>query len=142
MWKNTRVALMVLGLALASGGAAAEDLTVAGAYSPVSANELLRRHSGSAGVELKLDHPQGHRIEFLKGGAARVAIWDGGRYLPKLFTSVKSRDGAKICLARTRAWTGGCLTIRSNGQDLRCGYLWNNGAHGETACRLRPMRAI
>jgi len=135
-----------LGLAFSASGAIADDaasnIVVARAYAPVSANEMLHRHSGSVGVELKLGQPQGHRIEFLKGGAARVAIWDGQRYLPRLFTAVESREGSKICLARTRAWTGGCLTIRSNGEDLRCGYLWNNGSSGETSCGLRPMRGI
>lgn len=110
-------------------------------FSPVSVSSVLDEFGGAFGAELKMGHPQSHKIQFLKGGAARVSIWDGHRYLPKVFTSVESREGSRVCLARTRGWTGGCLTIRSNGQDLRCRFLWNNGARGETACRITPMRA-
>ena len=111
------------------------------AYAPIEANLVLDRFGGPSGAEIALASPQSHRIEFLKGGAARVAIWVGGRYLPKVFTAVESRQGSRICLARTRGWTGGCLTITTNGQDFRCRYLWNNGSSGETACRVTPIRA-
>ncbi len=110
-------------------------------YAPISAELILRKFGGRSGAEIALDQPQAHRIQFLNGGAARVAIWDGYRYLPNVFTSVESRQGARICLARTRGWTGGCLTLTTNGRDFRCGYLWNNGASGETGCRVAPVRA-
>ena len=137
-----------LGIAMCAGGglgdpaatAQAEDMMSA-RFAPVSASSVFDQFGGSAGAELKLAYPQSHKIQFLKGGAARVSIWDGARYLPKVFTAVESRKGSQVCLARTRGWTGGCLTIKSNGRDLRCRYLWNNGASGETACRVTPIRA-
>lgn len=94
----------------------------------------------ASGAELKMAFPQMHKIQFLEGGAARVAIWDGRRYRPRVFTAVESQQGSRICLARTRGWTGGCVTIRSAGPGMRCRYLWNNGASGETACRLEPIQ--
>ena len=109
-------------------------------FAPVTASHAIGRLGGVSGAELKLSSPQSHSIQFLKGGAARVAIWDGYRYLPRVFTSVESQNGNQVCLARTRNWTGGCLTITSNGQNLRCRYLWNNGARGETACRITPLQ--
>jgi hypothetical protein len=109
-------------------------------YAPIAADLVLDVFGGPSGAEVALAHPQAHRIQFLKGGAARVAVWDGARYLPHVFTAVESRQGPRICLARTRGWTGGCLTITTNGQDFRCEYLWNNGASGETACRVAPIR--
>ena len=135
---------VVLGLGggfLGSASYGKSDNIVLAAFSPVSVSSTLDQVGGPAGAELKLGRPQSHRIEFLRGGAARVAIWDGSRYRPKVFTSVESKEGSRICLARTRGWTGGCLTIRSNGEEYRCRYLWNNGARGETSCTFRPMRA-
>lgn len=118
------------------------EVEVAGlTYAPVSADLVLDRFGGPSGAEIALAHPQAHKIQFLKGGAARVSIWDGTRYLPNVFTAVESRQGARICLARTRGWTGGCLTISTNGRDFLCEYLWNNGASGETACRVTPIRS-
>ena len=110
-------------------------------YAPIAADLVLDVFGGPSGAEVSLDHPQAHRIQFLTGGAARVHIWDGTRYLPSVFTAVESRQGARICLARTRGWTGGCLTLTTNGSDFRCEYLWNNGASGETACQVTPIRA-
>jgi hypothetical protein len=110
-------------------------------YAPIAADLVLDVFGGPSGAEVSLAHPQAHRIQFLTGGAARVHIWDGTRYLPSVFTAVESRQGARICLARTRGWTGGCLTLTTNGSDFRCEYLWNNGASGETACQVTPIRA-
>ncbi len=110
-------------------------------YGPASAELILDRFGGASGAEVALAHPQSHRIQFLKGGAARVYIWDGARHRPSVFTSVESRQGARICLARTRGWTGGCLTMLTNGQDFLCQYLWNNGATGKIGCRVTPIRA-
>lgn len=110
-------------------------------FEPVSADVILSRFGGSSGAEVALAYPQSHRIQFLKGGAARVHIWDGSRYRPGIFTSVESRQGSRICLARTRGWTGGCLTMLTNGRNFLCQYLWNNGASGEIDCRVTPIRA-
>ncbi len=147
MSKTARIGYIVVALALAAGGVKAQEtfapdreLAVAGAYSPVSASNVIKKFGGASGAEVKMGRPQSHKIQFLKGGAARVAIWDGRRYLPRVFTSVESWDGSRVCLARTRGWTGGCLTLKSNGESLRCRYTWNNGAHGETACRVEPIR--
>jgi len=133
-------------LVVAIGGVAltgSKSVWAAGSnYGDITAVEVIHVNGGPAGAELTLDRPQGHKIQFLRGGAARVSIWDGTRYLPKVFTSVESREGSRVCLARTRGWTGGCLTFRSNGSILRCGYLWNNGARGETICHVRPIGEI
>jgi hypothetical protein len=110
-------------------------------YAPIAADLVLDVFGGPSGAEVALAHPQAHRIQLLEGGAARVHIWDGTRYLPSVFTAVESRQGARICLARTRGWTGGCLMLTTNGRDFRCEYLWNNGASGETACQVSPIRA-
>lgn len=149
MLKKATIGYLVfsLGLAVGAGAGVAQDasspnagLKIAGAYAPVSASKVLDQFGGAAGAEVKLGRPQSHKIQFLKGGAARVAIWDGSRYRPRVFTAVETQDGSRVCLARTRGWTGGCLTIKTNGQDFRCRYLWNNGASGETACRVAPIR--
>lgn len=151
MSKTARIGCFVFALALTlavsvGGGEAQETvapdrgLTLAGAYSPVSASQVIGEFGGASGAEVRMSSPQSHKIQFLKGGAARVAIWDGTRYLPRVFTAVESWDGSRVCLARTRGWTGGCLTIKSNGRDLRCRYMWNNGATGETGCRVDPIR--
>lgn len=138
-------AAMAIGLGLGAAGAALpvsaeqSDAVVMAKFAPVSAASALNRVASASGAEIVLARPQSHKIQFLRGGAARVAIWDGARYLPHVFTSIESRDGSRICLARTRGWTGGCLTIKSNGHDFRCRYLWNNGSSGETACRLTPI---
>jgi hypothetical protein len=141
-----RARTLVAALVVAIGGVAltsSESVWAASnKYSSITAVEVIHMNSGPAGAELTLDRPQGHKIQFLRGGAARVSIWDGTRYLPKVFTSVESREESRVCLARTRGWTGGCLTFRSNGSIIRCGYLWNNGARGETICHVRPMGEI
>jgi len=121
---------------LAQGGTEVAALP----FAPVQAVDVLARYGGPSGAEVALDYPQSHRIQFLKGGAARVAIWDGTRFLTPVFTSVESRQGDRLCLARTRGWTGGCLTLSSNGQDFLCQFLWNNGASGEIGCRVTPIR--
>ncbi len=149
MFKRAGVSYLVFALGLAVGAgtgiaqqsiAPQDDVKVAASFAPVSAASVFDQFGGASGAELKLGSPQSHKIQFLKGGAARVSIWDGRRYLPKVFTAVESRDGPRVCLARTRGWTGGCLTIKAKGQDFRCRYLWNNGASGETACRITPIR--
>ena len=120
--------------------AAAGDQVEPAAFTPISAQRALDRFGGASGAEVALAPPQSHRVQFLKGGAARVYIWDGTRYRPSVFTAVESRQGARICLARTRGWTGGCLTLASNGRDFLCSYLWNNGSGGEIPCRVTPIR--
>ena len=122
---------------LANGEIQVSGLT----YAPISADQVLSHFGGASGAEISLAPPQSHRIQFLSGAAARVFIWDGTRYLPSVFTAVESRQGARVCLARTRGWTGGCLTMTTDGERFRCAYLWNNGASGETACRVTPVRA-
>jgi hypothetical protein len=149
MLKKTRTGCLAvaLGLAIGASGAMAEDasnpgenVVMARAYAPVSATKVLQQFGGASGAEVKMAHPQAHKIQFLKGGVARVAIWDGRQYMPHVFTSVESHEGSRVCLASTRGWTGGCLTLTSNGQDFRCRFLWNNGSTGETACRVTPIR--
>ena len=141
------VAVATLGLSLGGGvgalpvSAEQPGAVVTAKFAPISAASALNKVASASGAEIALAYPQRHKIQFLRGGAARVSIWDGARYLPKVFTSIESRQGSRICLARTRGWTGGCLTIKSNGKDFRCRYLWNNGASGETSCRLTPIRA-
>lgn len=124
-----------------AGGAGGAVETTELSYAPISTDLVFDVFGGTSGAEVAMAAPQSHRIQFLNGGAARVFIWDGTRYLPSVFTAVESRQGARVCLARTRGWTGGCLTIATDGQRFRCAYLWNNGASGETACRVTPVRA-
>ncbi len=123
------------------GVAQQSDAVVTAKFAPVSANEVLDRFGGASGTEVKLGHPQSHRIQFLKGGAARVHIWNGSRFMPGIFTAVESREDSRVCLARTRGWTGGCVSISSDGEDFRCRYLWNNGSSGVIGCRVKPIKA-
>ena len=138
--KRARPLAVALVLAIGGVGLTTSDsVWAAGKYERISAVEIIHVNGGPGGAEIALDHPQGHKIQFLRGGAARVSIWDGTRYRPKVFTAVESREGSQVCLARTRGWTGGCLDFRSNGSTLKCQYLWNNGARGETVCHVRPL---
>lgn len=143
--KRIGIAYVAFAFGLAVGGASgiAEQSgdVVTAKFTPVSANEVLDEFGGSSGAEVKLAHPQSHRIQFLKGGAARVHIWNGSRYMPSIFTAVESREDSRVCLKRTRGWTGGCVSISTNGEDFRCRYLWNNGASGVISCRVTPIRA-
>lgn len=108
-------------------------------YAPISVNALMTSIGEGSGAEIKLAHPQGHQIQLLQGGGVRLSIWSGSGYFPKAFTVVRSRVGSRVCIDRTRHWAGGCLEFSSNGNGVRCRYLWNNGAGGEVGCDVRPI---